>query len=289
MRGQRLLEISPYFGSHSAHPLGETIRRYGSDQSGTRTYTFNSFGYRGAEPNPEAKARVLTSGCSYTFGEGLDYDEAWATRFVRLYARHRGLDVEDVDLINLAQGGASNDYIARTVVPHLERVEPDLVVILFTYKNRAEVMLDDPGNPPLVASLGPWAVEPGPRRAVPSGASARRAAIRAEGASYHYLTYTDDSGLINALKNILLVQLGCRAAGIDYVFAWVEHGLLDGLSEHPNPIIRDLAASLDGGRFCPTAPTDPERQVDLAPDGVHPGPLSNARFASDLFASWLSS
>ena len=278
--------MSPYFGSHSGHPRSETIRRYGSDQSGAKTYRFNSLGYRGAEPNPMAKARILTSGCSYTFGEGLDYDEAWVTRFVSLYARHHELAAEDVDLINLAQGGASNDYIARTVVPHLARLDPDLVVILFTYKNRAEVMLDDPGNPPLVASLGPWAVEPDPRRGVPTGAPARQAAVRADGASYHYLTYTDDSGLINALKNMLLVQFACRAAGIDYVFSWVEHGLLDGLPQHPNPIVRDLAGSLDRGRFCATAPTDPGRQLDLAPDGVHPGPLSNARFASDLLATW---
>lgn len=288
MSAPRVVEISPYFGSHSEHPRCATIRRYGSDQSGTKTYTFNSLGYRGAEPNPMARARILTSGCSYTFGEGLDYHEAWVSQFVRLYARQQGLAEEDVDLINLAQGGASNDYIARTVVPHLERVEPNLVVVLFAYKNRAEVMLDDPGHPPVVASLGPWAVEPDPRRAVPSGASARRAAVRAEGANHHYLTYTDDSGLISALKNMLLVQLGCRAAGIDYVFAWVEHGLLEGLSRHPNPIVRDLAASLDLDGFCPTAPTDPERQVDLAPDGVHPGPLSNARFAEDILATWLS-
>lgn len=280
--------MSPYYGSHSGHPRSETIRRYGSDQSGTKTYTFNSLGYRGAERDPTAKARILTSGCSYTFGEGLDYDEAWVTRFVSLYARHHGLAAEEVDLINLAQGGASNDYIARTVVPHLERVEPELVVILFTYKNRVEVMLDDPGNPPLVASLGPWAVEPDPTRGVPTaGGQARRAAVRAEGASYHYLTYTDDSGLINALKNMLLVQFACRAAGIDYLFSWVEHGLLDGLPQHANPIVRDLAGSLDRGRFCPTAPTDPDRQLDLAPDGVHPGPLSNAQFASDLLAAWL--
>ena len=288
MSDLRPVGVSPYYGSHSEHRRSETTRRYGSDQSGTKTYTFNSLGYRGAEPNPTAKARVLTSGCSYTFGEGLDYHEAWVARFADLYARHHGLDAEDVDLINLAQGGASNDYIARTVVPHLERVHPDLVVVLFTYKNRAEVMLDDPGNPPLVASLGPWAVEHDPSRGVPTGGRARQAAVRAKGASYHYLTYTDDSGLINALKNMLLVQFACRATGIDYLFSWVEHRLLDGLPQHPNPIVSDLAASLDRNRLCPTAPTDPDRQLDLAPDGVHPGPLSNAKFASDLLAAWPS-
>ena len=85
---------------------------------------------------------------------------------------------------------------------------------------------------------------------------------------------------------MLLVQFECRAAGVDYVFSWVEHGLLDGLPMHPNPIVRDLAATLDQGRFCRTAPTDPHRQLDLAPDGVHPGPLSNAQFAADLLSAW---
>ena len=288
MSDRHPIGIRPYYGSHSEHLLGATVRRYGSDQTGTKTYSFNRFGYRGPEPRQTARARILTSGCSYTFGEGLDYHEAWVTQFAGLYASHRGLDAEDVDIINLAQGGGANDYIARTVLPHVERVRPDLVVLLFTYKNRAEVMLDDPDHPPLVASLGPWAVTPGPSRQAASTEQARHAAILAEGVSYHYLAYTDDSGLINALKNMLLGQLACRAASIDYVFSWVEHGLLAGLPGHRNPIVRELASGLDRERFCLTAPTDPDRQVDVAPDGVHPGPRSNALFASDILAAWLA-
>ena len=122
----------------------------------------------------------------------------------------------------------------------------------------------------------------------PSTDEAQRASVLATGANCYYLTYTDDSGLINTLKNMLLVQLACTVADIDYVFSWVEHELLGELPEHPNPIVRGLASVLDTARFCATAPTDYGRRLDLAPDGMHPGPRSNAKFAQDLFDAWRS-
>lgn len=286
MTETRRFQISPYCGSHSQHPVSATILRYGADQSGTKIYRFNRFGYRGPEPSDTAKARILTSGCSYTIGEGLDYHETWASQFHAKYACHRGLKTEEVSLINLAQGGASNDYIARTVLPHLKRIEPDLVVILFTYKNRAEIMLDDPGHPPLIGSLGPWVANPDSVPGEFTADQVRRSSMLTDSANYYYLMYTDDSGLINALKNMLLVQLACCAAGIEYLFSWVEHGLLDHLPGHPNPVVRELASILDRDRFCSTAPTDYGRHLDLAADGTHPGPRSNVQFARDLFVAW---
>lgn len=260
------------------------------DQSGTKTYAFNSFGYRGPEPSDVAKARILTSGCSYTIGEGLDHHETWASHFAEKYASHQGLKREEVCLINLAQGGASNDYIARTVLPHLVRVQPDLVVILFTYKNRAEIMLDvgQPGSSASIGSLGPWVATPPSSVDESSVDQSRRPSALADSATYYYLMYTDDWGLINALKNMLLVQLACRAAGVEHLFSWVEHGLLNDLPAHPNHVVRELASTLDRDRFCTTASTDYGRELDLAVDGSHPGPRANARFASDMFETWTS-
>ena len=266
MAGKQQLGFIPYHGSHSQHSRGATLRRYGADQSGDKTYEFNSLGYRGPEASDAARARILTSGCSYTIGEGLDYHETWASRFADRYAVHGGLEAAEVSLINLAQGGASNDYIARTVLPNLPRVNPDLVVLLFTYKDRAEAVLDDPGNAPLIASIGPWSVE-GIERVDASeftNDQARQLAVLEEGASHYYLTYTDDAGLISTLRNMLLVQFACRAQAIPYLFSWVEHALLDALPDHPNPIVRDLSCCLDRGAFCGTSPTDYAQTLDVA-------------------------
>ena len=282
------LGVIPYHGSHTDHRPNATLRTYGSDQSGRKRYTFNSFGYRGPEPSAAATACILTSGCSYTIGEGLDYHEAWPSGLAARYAAHRGIEPAQVNLLNLAQGGASNDYIARTVLPHVARVQPDLVAILFTYKNRAEIVLDDPGHPPLVGSLGPWVAKADmAHRELPAD-KARRTSLLIEGASHYYHVYSEDSGLINALKNMLLVQFACRAASVPHVFGWVEHGLLESLPEHPNPIVRSLAACLDRACFCDTALTDHGLKLDLAADGTHPGVASNAAFAADLFDCWTS-
>lgn len=275
----------PYVGSHG-HPRRSTLTRYASDRSGAKTYSFNSLGYRGPEPSISPKARILACGCSYTFGEGLNYEETWPYFFARWYADYRHLDLVDVDLHNLSQAGASNDYIARTTLPQLDRVRPDLAVILFTRRNRAEAFQCTQGAA-TIESLGPWVEDSAalaPVRLRP-GDERRRAGL-VELAESYYAFYEDDWGLVNALKNMLLLQLACGASGTEYIFCWVEHPILGDLENHPNHTVRVYREALDLTRFCWQAPTDDALVKDLAADGLHPGPISNRLFAEHLFDFW---
>src|ERR1044072_3782329 len=88
-----------------------------SDDDGC-LYRFNSLGYRSAEFDPTARLKIFVSGCSYTFGLGVRLDRA--------------------NLQNFSQIGASNGYIARTIIRQCDRVRPDLAVIAFTHRERTE-------------------------------------------------------------------------------------------------------------------------------------------------------
>jgi len=74
---------------------------------------------------------LLTIGDSFTYGtELLDISLSWP---YQLGAR-LGMPV-----VNLAQPGASNDYIVRTTVNAINEYNPDLVIVGFTTPNRFEL------------------------------------------------------------------------------------------------------------------------------------------------------
>ena len=73
---------------------------------------------------------LLTVGDSFTYGTELtDRSLAWP------YQLGKRLDL---DVVNLAEPGASNDFILRTTVSGIERYNPTLVVVAFTTPNRFE-------------------------------------------------------------------------------------------------------------------------------------------------------
>ena len=73
---------------------------------------------------------LLTVGDSFTYGTELtDRSLAWP------YQLGKRLDL---DVVNLAEPGASNDFILRTTVSSIERYNPTLVVVAFTTPNRFE-------------------------------------------------------------------------------------------------------------------------------------------------------
>jgi lysophospholipase L1-like esterase len=74
---------------------------------------------------------LYTIGDSFTYGDELpDRSKAWPC----LVAEELGYTVD-----NLAQPGASNDYIVRTTVEYLDTHTPDLVIIAWTTPDRLEL------------------------------------------------------------------------------------------------------------------------------------------------------
>lgn len=72
--------------------------------------------------------KLLVNGCSFSRGP-----TAWANHLARWL---------DADLINLAQAGAGNTYIAQTTQAELAKREYDLVVVMWSGIERIDIQVD---------------------------------------------------------------------------------------------------------------------------------------------------
>ena len=242
--------------------LGHEVSSYGHDESGEKVYRFNSLGFRGEEFDPAAEKKVFTVGCSYTFGVGLDEDEVWSYQFRRLLATHWNMKPNAINLMNFSEGGASNDYIARTAISQAAAVHPDVLLVLFTHQHRTEIVTDEGA----LLSVGPWAAEEGQ-----------------ELADYYYLYYTPQIGFINTVKNALLLQYFCRVNRIAYIFDWLGGAQLDDAVYLDNPICSAVAELLDRDHLCAAASLLVDDRLDVAVDGRHAGAKSQRRFGRRMF------
>jgi lysophospholipase L1-like esterase len=90
------------------------------------TAKINSFGFRDREfENPKKKFRILAVGNSFTFGLGVDLEEAWP-KILERNLQKRGINIE---IANLGKpGGSICDYaqICEEAIPLLR---PDLILI----------------------------------------------------------------------------------------------------------------------------------------------------------------
>lgn len=69
-----------------------------------------------------SSSHMLVAGCSHTAGVGVDINRSWANVLSRQL---------DLDLVNLARGGACARYVADTLIDYLAQssTQPDLVVV----------------------------------------------------------------------------------------------------------------------------------------------------------------
>lgn len=223
---------------------------------GTWGYRFNSLGYRGEEYNPDAKLHLFVCGCSYTYGMGIQWHQTFPYVFKESWAKSQGIQPEAINLLNFAQQAASNDYITRTVLSQCFRVKPDLLLVQFTTKERYEY-LDERG----AQNVGPW--------------------LENEASQNYYRFYTEQMGLLNTIKNILLVQTFCKLHNIPYLFSVFHHAELTNPDFLTDPIVASYYEQLDMKYISPFSLID--FRCDVGRMGHHPGPLSNLRFGRKLF------
>ena len=267
-----------HFGSGGAPHVSAT---YGTDQTGTKSYEFNSLGYRGEEHDPLAVATIFVCGCSNTFGIGLNLDELWVHHFKVAYAEWHGLNPAAVNVLNFSEGGASNDYITRTLLTQCAEVRPALVIAQFAQMYRSEAFLD--GKP---YTIGPWySPDVSTWRRVLSvpWRSKRTVLRRLVQAGGHLRRYSSEAGFADTMRNMLLLQFYCCAKGIRCVLTWSERRRLDDAAFRNNAVLKPLIALLDPACFCDFAMRDPDIRVDAAADDKHPGPESHALFGARLF------
>ena len=269
--------LAPYVGALAReHRPNQARTVYGGDQSGEVRYEFNAQGYRGASFDPEASRRVFFVGDSHTIGVGLPYESAWPCRFLAYDNWSLGERSADVNLLNFGQAGASNDTIARMALTQIQRLVPDLVVVLFTHRDRAERLVDG-----AIHGIGSWILEQALRR--PAGQPATPVQ---ESAELYYGLTGDAQATLETLKNILLVQFACRSRGIPLLASWIEHDQLERKEVREHPILGPLAAAVDRTILSPFSLKDEGMMVDRAADGSHAGPLTHLRFARRLADFW---
>ena len=157
------------------------------------------------------------------------------------------------------RGGASNDYICRTLLTQLSSFRPDLVLVYFTHQDRKEFVDDQQ-----IYLLGPWNLE---------------ADVPDEPSINFYAYYSDEVGFINTVRSILLLQYFLQSRRIPYVFAWAEGHRLGEPQFMENPACKSYADQIDRTYLTDLIlPRD-----DFARDNSHPGPRSNAAFGGQLF------
>jgi hypothetical protein len=278
--------IAPFIGYNpwdydpvSGRP--KTLTICDMDYSGTKTYAFNKQGFRGEDFDPDAKHHIFFSGCSYTFGTGLNYEETTAHKFKMHYCRRCGLDPSEVNLLNFAMPGASNDYIVRTMITQCQRVRPDVAVVLFSHAERAEY-IDEEAMGERVWTVAPWWIEekPYPHLIKPSKESEERTNI-IRNASIGYLYYSSPANtMASFLRNALLIQYYFTCNNIPFVLHWADYYQFGYLENQF--ALSTVAALLQKDHFVDYS--NPSRYwMDLAADKAHPGPQSNSNLSNALF------
>jgi hypothetical protein len=267
--------LYPYKGSRREEHFGPdgkgaySRNTYGLDESKTKTYYFNSLGFRSEEFDPASHVKLFVCGCSNSFGTGLEFEESWAFLFKQKLAEQRGLAESSVNLLNFSQGGASNDYITRTLIEQCARVRPDVIVAGFTHMDRFE-LLDET----MAFFFQPaWL----PTYARAGGKFAEMGRL----AEFVFLGTDEIQAKVRMIKNVLLLQYFCRSRDLPLVFFFFESLMRGDLpSTLSTPMTQPLFEEID---FDSLVPTEPATRVDLAADERHPGPRSQELMAE---AAW---
>ena len=289
--------LLPYSGCPLANPENNehvpntTSYCCNHDRSGKVKYRFNSLGFRGEDYDEKAKFHIFVCGPSESFGLGLNEEDLWCYQFKLHLAREKDVDPSEVNLLNFSQIGASMDYIARVVVSQCRRVKPDLVLCALGPSSRTEYFTDESGR-----YFTDRAVTFNPSMHNLLSHHDENEFFRSRTASLNeddldelftavegfYTYYTDRVGLINRLKNILLIQQFCEAHEIPQIF-WTLHRFnLEKELNMPLPqSIRGLSDCIDFSRIYTHGILHPNHQK--AADGIHPGPEVNRGVGDQLW------
>jgi hypothetical protein len=262
--------LLPYRGRQEKYRFespGKGATRRVDFDGDVKTYVFNSLGYRGEEFDPDAAVKLFVCGCSYTFGAGLDLEETWSYHFRQKVADHHGLPASSVNLMNFGEGGASNDYIARTLTEQCLRVRPDLVVVGFTFMNRFELF--DGAH---AVNFGSWAI------------SEQRHGEMARLGEFLFLGTDEIQEKVRMIKNVLLLQYFFRSLNIPFVYFFFEALRRPELPEAlSTPATKQLYEEIDLELLVPIGP---DNMLDRSADRGHPGPRSQELLAETAWQTF---
>ncbi len=287
-------------------PRRDVLARIGSpwttdvhdlDQSRRYRYEYNELGYRGPAFDASKPFLAYIFGESDAFGAGVDFDDIWAVKAIRRIAEDRGFSAEDVMILNFAESGASNAYIARQVLTQCAALKPNLCMVGLADHQRTESIV---GRNSL--SVGPW-LENGKARAQVDGSdlpeSEKADLYDAIERGRSFLSYIDserpggpEQQLYGSVQSVLLMQQCLRAQGVPAVAIGRDIERLVGRSAHHHPVLGPLVDLIDPAFVCATS-CHHISGGKTGSDGIHLGVDQHERLADaavkqlqDPPASW---
>ena len=230
----------------------------GTDKSGIKQYIFNSRGYRGEEYNLDAPIKFAVIGCSLTFGTGLNLEETFSYKFKDFCSAALEIDSSEINMINLAAGGQSNDYCVRTLYRQIPGVALDLLIFNLSVVPRFEYPSGDE-----FLSFN-----------VKSAYGSSATSLRNEKLGF-YQFYNKEIGDTFLLKNLLLAQSLLKSNEVDYIFS-NEFFDIDGIEDAYHA--RSFVDALDREHVLEHSFLR-HRSADLAADDLHAGARSHTALA----------
>lgn len=174
--------------------VGRRFQGSGSDHTNKNDYTYNEVGFRGNSILKEGY-KIMSVGSSYTEGIGVNDDETYSHYFCKMIPN--GVD------LNFGYSGRSNDYIARTILTFVDKVNPNFVNVMYTYPTHREYYTPNGGIEPYAPN--PW----GYYKEHPDG-------MREFDAIKHISNKEDD--FINWYKNHLLITYYLKSKEIPFIW-----------------------------------------------------------------------
>ena len=222
--------------------VNKTFDRLATDQTGLCKYSFNELGFRGDSINKEG-FKVMSIGCSYTIGVGVNDDETWSSQFCKLI--NKGVDM------NFGMPARSSDYVVRCLFTFFDYVKPNLVLIMYPNLARREFYTKDGHIVPFMPTNS-W----GYLKETEEGRNIQKNLFELQ---------NDNQDFVNWYKNHLLITYYLKNKNCN----WLWNGSY-GIKKEYHEFNR-----FDGDYKEP-------KYKDFGSDGKHPGPINNKIYAQNL-------
>jgi hypothetical protein len=201
--------------------------------------------------------RIVLAGCSVTEGIGLPVEHVWGYRL--LEKLRSSLDDARMPYWCAARGAASQDFVARQIATLVPMLRPQAVVALLPDPCRRELFIDHTNQH--------WC--PGDRNNTWDGFDIERH-------GEHILAVWNDEQIVHdAAKNITLMHSVCERYGTRLFWHMTDYsGTKDIYDAVRYQLADDVLTNHYESCIC---------GGDIARDGMHGGPDTHVKFASDLW------
>lgn len=234
------------------------------------SYHFNAQGYRCpefAQDRTDKEVTIVAIGASEVLGTGLPEDQVFGHLFARRLENHLQRPIK---YFNLGMGGASADYVSRTLASALPVLKPDIVLLVFPYYGRREH----------INSLGKVFLF----NSQDAGARLKNRFIDPENHSQikaHMTLSSDYNDQMNFYKNYLFCEMFCERQQVSWLYSATRVAFFKHIQHLINP--KQLVSRCLGDL---KSKYQDEPSIGLGRDLVHPGSAPHKEVADDFFENF---